>query len=685
MTPQIDIVVKHRKISHKILISALFALILFALWTSIHETFAIWNVNADTVDMALLFHGLQAHGIKFLTTWRYTEDNWLLSVGPLSYIIYYLFGVNDITIIGPGYFILAFNACVGGYILSRLVKQYIYPSLIFILVCLLPSIGSMGGAGFMTFLLSHNSTMSIVLVSLLCLLLVAQKSETSFINIWVLLLSISVFIGGLSDPWFDAAFTLPATISLASLALQTKKRANIYISLLYIAIGLILSHTKFFGLLDFLPSTNYVFVTSIKQFNQNIYFLTAALLGFINAHELLRLNLLLGYVYIAGVIYITVGALYYLSAKHKFQTATEKLFIYFSVCSIIIMIAAFVFSNFPGGYYSARYLVNIFYLYFMIIIYTYYNKYDGKLYTLAIPIILFALYSCSSVYQGMPIWNTVPLNQNNSSSISIINFLEDHGLHYGYGGYWASDANAIGVISGYHTFIRPVSYEPIYKKGNNGNFPFAYIVGNHGQSSPFWYHKSDTKIYNTSFLVIADSSGAPELYNNSIQSSEKIAIEQFGKPYKIYDFHKKIILVWNKMINTSVYNERSKRYDRVIENLISAYKCVLAKNIHTNPYPLIAEKYGCLSSYYGGFDKKKSNFNWTAKGPSSWLGYQGSNKIGVGININFENPAQVNKYLNHIFYKYGKISKVYFPYPKEVSGQSHINNTNGFLMIKFDR
>ncbi|MBU2731609.1 hypothetical protein [Acidithiobacillus ferridurans] len=681
-------VINHKNTACKITISALLLLILFALWTSIHQCFAIWNINADTVDMALLFHGLQVHGIKFLTTWRYTEDNWLLSVGPLSYVIYYLFGVNNFTIIFPGWIILVFNALVGGYILLRLVrKQSIYPSLIFLLVCLFTSLGSIGVAGFMAFLMSHNSTMSIVLVSLLCLLEATQKSETSFINIWMLLLLYSVFIGGISDPWFNAAFTLPAILSLTLLALSIKNKSGIYISLIYTAIGLILSQTKLFGILDFLPSTNYVFVTSTKQFYQNIYFFAASLLTFTNAHELLRMDRPLGYAYIAGVTYIAASALYIItSIKHKFKAAAESLFIYFSAWSIVVMTAAFVFSDFPDGYYSARYLVNIFYLSFMVIIYAYYKNYDGKFYKFIIPLLLLSLYLYSSAYQGVQYWKSIPLNHNNSSSTSLINFLGDHDLHYGYGGYWASDANAISVISGYHTIIRPVSYEPVYKKGNNVNFPFAYIVGNHGQSSPFWYHKSDTKTYHTSFLVISDGGGAPELYNNSIKSSEKIAATgQFGTPSKIYDFDKKKILVWDKAINVSVYGERSARYNRVIRSLIYAYKCVLEKNSRINPYPLLAENYGCLRSYYGGFDKNKPNFNWTANGPSAWLGYQGANKIGVGINVNFKNSAQVNKYLNHIFDKYGKSAKIYFPYPREASGQSNTRKTNGFLMIEFDK
>ncbi len=685
MKPQSFINEHHSTIARKTTISALVILVLFALWTSIHETFSIWNINADTVDMALLFHGLQHHGIQFLTTWRYTEDNWLLSVGPLSYFIYYLFGVNDITIIAPGWIILVFNACVGGYILKLILKNYMYPSLIFLLACLLPSVGSMGGDGFMTFLLSHNSTMSIVLVSFLCVLMVSIRSEQSFINIWMLLLSLSVFVGGISDPWFDAAFTLPAIVSLTIISVSKKHRKNFYIPLLYIIIGLILSRTKLFGLLYFLPSTNYVFVKSMTQFYQNIHFLIRSLLVFTNAHELLRINRPLGYAYILGLIYVAIDVIYCSSFKHKFRTMAETLFMYFSFLSILVMVCAFVFSNFPGGNYSARYLVNIFYFIFMIVIYTYSIKYEENIYRIAVPLLLFALYSGSSLYQGAPYWTKLPLNQKNSASISLINFLEDHDLRYGYGGYWSSDANAISVLSDYHNFIRPVSYEPIHAKGSNGNFPFAYIVGNHGQSSPFWYHKVDTDKYNHYFLIVAHGGGSPELYDDSIKSSEKVATEQFGTPYKIYHFKKDLIIVWNKRINASVYGERSARYDKVIEQLISAYSCLLSKNIHTQPYPLLAEKNGCLDPYYGGFNKNKSNFNWTAKGPSAWLGYQGPKKVGIGVNIDFKNPAQTNKYLNHIFYKYGKISTVYFPYPKKVSRRPHVNSTNGFLMIKFDR
>jgi hypothetical protein len=686
MTQPTDVAIKHKGNVRRLLISVLLSLILFALWISIHNTFSIWGINADAVDMALLFHGVQDHGLHFLTSWRYTQDNWLLSVGPISFIIYYLFGVNNFTIIGLGWFILVFNALIGGYIIFLITKkQSLYPSLFFILSCLLPSLGSIGGDGFMGFLLSHNSTMSIVLFSLLCLLIWINNGNSRFFSIWLLLLSLSVFIGGISDPWFNAAFTLPAILSLAFLSFSCEKKVGIYILLSYVATGFILSYTKFFDLLDFLPSTHYVFATSIKQFYQNIHFFAASLVTFINARELLHINHLLGYVYISGALYVSACAVYYLFFKTKYKTPAEMLFIYFSASSIAIISAAFILSNFPGGNYSTRYLVNNFYLYFMLVIYSYYKNYGGNFNKLIIPLLLLSLYSFSSAYQSVQFWTKTPLYDNNARSISLIKFLEERNLHYGYGGYWASDANAISVISGYHVFIRPVSYEPIYKKGNKSEFPFAYIVGNHGQSSPFWYHKSDTTKYHNSFLIIAPGGGAPEMFNNSINSSEKIAIEQFGTPSRIYDYGKKKILVWDKRIDVSVYGERSERYNRVIRSLIFAYKCVLEKNGQANPYPILAEKYGCLNSYYGGFNGNKKNFNWTANGQSAWLGDQGANTIGVGISINFENSAQTNKYLGHIYEKYGKSAKIYFPYPKEVTRQSHTKNTNGLLMIQFDK
>lgn len=679
-----DINESHSTIWRKATISALIILVLFALWTGIHETFGIWTVTADTVDMALLFHGLQNHGIQFLTTWRYTQDNWLLSLGPLSYVVYYLFGISNITLIAQGYFILVFNACLGGYILKRLLTDYV-PSLFFLLACLLPSLGSMGGKGFMTFLLSHNSTMSIVLVSLLCLILIFMREKESFINIWLLLLSSCVFVGGISDPWFNAAFTLPAIVSMAALSLSAKYRTKIYISLLYIFIGLALSLTKLFGLLDFLPSTNYIFITSLAQLYQNVNFLSISLLGFINANELLRINYSLGFVYIVGMVYITIDSIYFLSKKNNLQTEAEKLFFYFSFLSIVIMITAYVFSDFEATNIPGRFLVNIFYLLWLIITYAYYNKCKGNYYKLIFPLLLLLLYSFSSIYQGDPFWDRIQLNQKTSGSISLLKFLEDHGLHYGYGGYWSSEANVISVMSGFHTLIRPVSYEPFYRKGNPEEFPFEYIVGNRAQSSPFWYNEDDIKKYTKFFLIIARGGDGTELYNNSIKDSENIALGQFGKPYKIYNFKNEKILVWNKIINTSIYGEHSERYDRVIRNLIYAYKCVLSKNNNENLYPLLAENCGCLNPSYRGFNKNKDNFKWTANGPSSSLGYQGKNKIGVRIYIDFENIAQTNKYLNDIFDKYGREAKIYFPYPKQIFKHQHIKNKKGFLMIMFDK
>ena len=56
--------------------------------------FKMMVFNADTAHSAMLWYGVQHDGLSFLSTWYYSPDNWILSVLPLHFLAYGLFGVH---------------------------------------------------------------------------------------------------------------------------------------------------------------------------------------------------------------------------------------------------------------------------------------------------------------------------------------------------------------------------------------------------------------------------------------------------------------------------------------------------------------------------------------------------------------------------------------------------------------
>ncbi len=656
----------------------------FSLWVSIHVTFSVWGTNSDSADLALLYHGVIDHGLRFVTSWRYTQDNWLLSLAPLMFPVYAVFGINNFTLVAPGWVLLVSNAFIGGFISYRITNGKLLSFYFFLISSLLLGSMSLGGVGFMSFLLSHNSSMFYVLLSVLLVSRMIQHKKYTYL--YSIAVTVVCFVASISDPWFEATFCVPAIASLMIVLLfETMiSKKSIAFAMISIIIGFVLAYTKLFGLLAFLPRANFVFFSSIAQLDKNFHFYYNSILTFINA------NYIFSYSYIAGAIYVLlfVILLLYCVASTAISVVSEagykKFIIYFSFLSVVTISLAYLLSNFPGGAYSGRYLVNVYYLLLIIIIYSILSK-RRHFIVYAFSLALFTAYTSSSLLEDYQIWTKINLANTTKQQSELANFLYAHGLKYGYGGYWATDANAVSILSKYKVFIRPVSYEPVINKKNNiPSFPLAYIIGNHGQSSPFWYNRSSLPSHKNEFLVISTGGGEPELFDNSIKMSKKLAIEQFGKPIKTYKYKDKVILVWNKNLNFSPNGVRTDRYIKEVIDLKAAAVCLLKKDKGISKIsPMIAEKQHCLTNQYSGYGINNKAYNWTIVG--SWLGLVDNNKkIGVGININFRKINSTKDFLNHISKTFSSNATIYFPYPKKYVATT-LDKSHGFMMIKFSK
>ena len=650
--------IKTAQLYRVMILTALISLVVFALWDSVHETFSLWRIDADSVNLALLYHGLIAHGITFLTTWRYTQDNWLLSLGPIMFMVYALFGINKYTIIGPGWAILVINAILGSILLYKLAgRKSLFTPLIFILVSLLVGLGSLGTHGFMAYLMSHNSTMSYVLVSTV-LIAYAIETDTKISIYLAIALAIVVSIASLSDPWFDAAFGVPAVLALVLTAYSNRRNTKVYIALASTLAGLAIAHSQFFGVMGFLPKAGFVPASSWHQFRDNIYYYVSSICTYLNGYEVLSLNKYFAVLYLALSAYLVGTAAHWLAKNVHSLKEYGKFIVSFSVLSMCTISAAFVLSDFPRGYYSARFLDNVFYLGLVLVVFALscLAKSSPVLQVLSFTWLL--VYCASSIYSSYPDWGVAGLQSCSSNVNGLISFLKKHGLHYGYGGYWAADANAISVLSKQRVVIRPVSYEPVADRGKVfQDFPFSYIVGNHPESSPYWYNSRYTRLLRKSFLVIAHGGGTPELDANSIRYSEKVAVGQFGKPDATYVVDKKTILVWNKPLAVSATGAPVKSLLEQFCALQTAASCFLRKGGRLAALtPRAAEKMGCLSAAYGGFSAAAPNDNWTKMG--GWLGAFGHG-IGVGVVVGGRREAGA------IIRRFGRSAQtIYFPYPR---------------------
>ena len=77
----------------------LFALLsVAALISSLGTAFQTIPLNLDMAEMALIYNGSVHHGWTFPFTWRFTQDNQILSLLPFALIFYALAGVSGTSI-----------------------------------------------------------------------------------------------------------------------------------------------------------------------------------------------------------------------------------------------------------------------------------------------------------------------------------------------------------------------------------------------------------------------------------------------------------------------------------------------------------------------------------------------------------------------------------------------------------
>src|SRR6185437_15172384 len=77
------------------------------LFVSFRYAISIWTPDSDMAVPLALWTGFQRHGWSFLASWRYTPDNWLLSLTPIDALVFSLAGPSPTTVAAVGWMIFA--------------------------------------------------------------------------------------------------------------------------------------------------------------------------------------------------------------------------------------------------------------------------------------------------------------------------------------------------------------------------------------------------------------------------------------------------------------------------------------------------------------------------------------------------------------------------------------------------
>ncbi|MDD2257373.1 MAG: hypothetical protein PHI57_09725, partial [Bacteroidales bacterium] len=133
-----------------------------------------------------------------------TQDNQILSLMPFALIFYALAGVSGASIIIQGWLIFVVNAALTGLLVKVGTKSWIWAGLAWLLA-LLAGPMAIGQPAIFAYPVTHNSVWAFGLLGTIGLIRYFTDRPK-----WALPLVLAcVFVGTVSDPWFDAAFTAP--------------------------------------------------------------------------------------------------------------------------------------------------------------------------------------------------------------------------------------------------------------------------------------------------------------------------------------------------------------------------------------------------------------------------------------------------------------------------------------------
>jgi hypothetical protein len=230
------------------------ALALFGLYVSFKVVTIYFPLDSDISYAAILWDSVQANGISDLANWLYTQDNWLLSLMPIQFVSFAIFGVNAYSIVLVGWVIFVIAAIISGLIAWNLGARR--AAFVIVPIFLLSNL-YVHQFGYASHPISHNITNLFGLISILLIVKFLQKQT----NTRLLLLFLFLVCGAVSDPWMLAAYNLPITlVSIIVVIFHQEIKistGNCWKLFLLSVISIVAVKTKLFGAFLFLTPMSF--------------------------------------------------------------------------------------------------------------------------------------------------------------------------------------------------------------------------------------------------------------------------------------------------------------------------------------------------------------------------------------------------------------------------------------------
>ena len=520
-----------RPVSH-VLHAVVILLCVFGLWTSLHYVHSAWFINNDTGNIAILWNGYREHGWQFLKTFVYTQDNWLFSLLLPEALIFAPFGADPTFVIVSGW--LIFLGCVA-FSLSLAHRLGGYRAVLLLApLYLLSSQEAMGVPGSYGEPVSHNVTMFWGLVAL--------QGASSWLGRrsapWLGLCAVALFMAAISDPWANAAFSLPMFLAALGLGLRPGRRSGGLALAAAVTAAALLAITKLAGVLSFLPETSLALATPaivlshLRLLASIVTMMFEIVPGYTSPPEIAAPGA--GVTVLGCAVFLAVLApslVIWARALRRLRDA-EQFVIVAAVLSMGATVTAFCLTTFATGLFAGRFLINV--GFFVPVLGASAATRFGSRWPRIVPrlgVALAGLMMLTGATSNVRSWFKPSVRADIDRYQDLDRFLAANRLTYGYGSYWGSNASAQTWLSRGRVIMRPVAIDPA--SGQVTPWPW--------QSSPLWYTDQRRPPGDTAtFLVLDHDCPQPQSCIAGLSA-------QFGPPAQILPMpDDRVVLVWPK-------------------------------------------------------------------------------------------------------------------------------------------
>lgn len=486
--------------------------------------------DSDMATIPLIYEAVRQHGLSALAAWHYTQDNWLLSAVLPELPLHTLFGLSPWLPALAGWLFFVGSCAIVGLLARPAIGSN--AALLLSAILLFASPNGLTGTGFLAHPTSHGVTTFWCLLALLPAMACLRGRSAALL----LLSAGTLLIATISDPWAKAAFLVPVLIAppIATVGLPDRRMRRVAMLMALMTLPSWLAGSHAFGLMPSLTSMHF----DRGPMSAVPAHLQAGLLGLGTLFELgpSSNNAVVPWNAVAAVLVLVglcLAAVVLLARRLDRLSGADRVLALVCLLSTAATLAAFGLSSMPADIAFARLVLNGYFTLplFLCLAMAGRRFTCGRMPLLAAGVAFVASGLCSGWQPvrehsvGAPGWQD-----------RLTAFLHAHDLHYGYGGYWGSDANSsrvrtLGVVT-----IRPVGAP------GGGLLPIQPVGS---QTFDAWYRPDDADPTTlTRFFVSVPD---PDLCGDP-GACRRLAIRSFGAPERTLIWEGHEILVWSHPI-----------------------------------------------------------------------------------------------------------------------------------------